>query len=160
MMPLMTRWSGVGKATIYRRFSCRGALAAEGLVREAARRWPAGSEPHDPEGYIQSDFSAVNKLAAGLTRLMADAQLDPRFKDRFRDDFIEQRRLALKQVLSRNAQFQSLTASEMNYAVDLVFDPMWYRLLVEHAKLTDVLALQLCRTARDFARGQTHKDNI
>lgn len=139
----VARISGVAKATIYRRYACRGELAADVLLREAQRRWPPTEKMYSPESYVRNVFSAVNGLAPGLKGLMADAQLDERFTSSFRSRFIAQRREALKKVLAHDARFLRLSEGQLDLAADLVFGPMWYRLLVGHAAVDDHLAEQL-----------------
>ncbi|NEW36981.1 TetR family transcriptional regulator, partial [Nocardia cyriacigeorgica] len=73
--------------------------------------------------------------AATLRGMMADAQLDPEFAEHFRA-WVNERREIVAVILTRGMRRGELAADlDVEYAVDLIFGPFWYRLLVEHAPL-------------------------
>lgn len=73
-----------------------------------------------------------------LCGLMAEAQLDPAFSAQFQQ-WVQSRRAVVAEILRRGMDRGELTADlDVDHAVDLVFGPFWYRLLVGHAPLRPV----------------------
>jgi catechol 2,3-dioxygenase-like lactoylglutathione lyase family enzyme len=69
---------------------------------------------------------------------MAEAQLDPVFGDAFRT-WVQGRRDAVAAMLHRAVARGDLAADlDIDHAVDLIFGPLWYRLLVGHATVDPV----------------------
>jgi AcrR family transcriptional regulator len=154
----IARRAGVSKQTIYRWWPTRSAVVQEALTEGAAALAPA------PDlGSLEADLRAlVGATARGmggayadmLTGLMAEAQLDDDFAERFRAGFLAQRRAVLREVIERaGARGEIAAHTDIDLLTDLVFGTLWYRLLARHApvdgqladRLTD-LVLRLCRT--------------
>lgn len=139
--------AGVGKQTIYRWWSSKAAVVFEALAEEVAT-----ISPHGPTGDREADVAAfltavfrslrgAHSLGPAMRGLMAEAQLDPEFADAFRA-FLAQRREALRVVIDPSASIEDARVATI---IDMVFGAMWYRLLVDHAKLDAKFARALAR---------------
>lgn len=98
------------------------------------------------------------QVAALLCALMAQAQTDPAFGDRFREAFLLGRRNALATILTRAAQRGDLPDHPSPGAVlDIVFGVIWYRMLATRqpldAALSDDLLHALTGAHRQPATG-------
>ncbi|SDM65158.1 TetR/AcrR family transcriptional regulator [Allokutzneria albata] len=132
--------SGVAKSTIYRWWRSKGELVMEAYTQVTARRVP------DPDtGAVEKDLlvfldmlyraNAVPRRARVLRGLMAEAQLDDGFRSAFQE-WIQGHRTLMAAILRRGVERGELAADlDVEYAVDQVFGPFWYRLLVGHIDL-------------------------
>jgi AcrR family transcriptional regulator len=141
--------SGVGKQTIYRWWPTKADVLLEALALKADLHIPVPAEDGyaaDLRAFLTATFAlARNKdVVAVLRALMAEAQIDDGFGERFRDSFLRGRREALRQLLDRAAARGDLPATiTRELAIDLVFGTLWYRLLAAHRSLDDQLAEDL-----------------
>ncbi|WP_051950935.1 TetR/AcrR family transcriptional regulator [Actinacidiphila yeochonensis] len=138
--------AGVSKATVYKWWPSRGAVALEGFVRRAAGCWtpPAGA------GAVQSlRFLVVAAVrlftttpAGPLMRsLAADAQSDPEIARALREQWLGPRRAVAAEVIRRGMREGELRAGlDVEATLDLLFAPVYYRLLLGHAPLTEEFA--------------------
>ncbi len=143
--------AGTGKQTIYRWWPSKGALALDALLDEANAQIPAketGSLAGDLEAFLGATFRTLRGkrgLAPILQALMAEAQVDPTFREVLRTTLIEPRRALLAEIFARFRPRRGLSEIDPMTAVDAVFGAMWYRLLVGHAPLDDAFAASLAR---------------
>jgi AcrR family transcriptional regulator len=143
--------AGTGKQTIYRWWSCKGALVLDALLAEANAQIPApetGSLAGDLEAFLRATFRALRGdkgLAPVLRALMVEAQVDPAFREVFRRALLEPRRALLAEVFSRGCGPRKLPPAELQTLVDAIYGAMWYRLLVGHAPLDDAFARALAQ---------------
>jgi AcrR family transcriptional regulator len=143
--------AGTGKQTIYRWWSSKGALALDALLEEANAQIPApetGTLAGDLEAFLGATFRTLRGkkgLAPILQALMAEAQVDPPFREVFRRTLIEPRRALLADIFARFRCGRELSESERMALVDATYGAMWYRVLVGHASLDDAFAASLAR---------------
>lgn len=134
--------AGVGKPTLYRWWP-----NVPSIVMEVQRRY-AETQIGDPDtGSLSSDLlqfigktcSSLNGQSGDIMRcLMAEAQLNPDFAKDFRETFIASRRSALIGILQRGILRGELRRnSDLELLADLVYGPIWYRLLNRHALLDE-----------------------
>jgi AcrR family transcriptional regulator len=147
--------AGVGKQTIYRWWRSKADVVLEALADHASATIPVpdtGGLEGDLTAFLSSTFRALSgpqSLAAVMRGLMAQAQLDEEFADRFRT-YIEGRRGVLRSLLVRAVARGELAPDvEVELLVDMLFGAMWYRLLLGHAPLgrraAAALAALTCR---------------
>ena len=137
--------AGVGKQTLYRRWPSKAAVVLEALTRRTAAEVVApdtGSVVKDVRSLLRSAFAA---LRAGrqkvVVSLMAEAQLSEEFAIAFREQFIARRRDALTSLLQRGIDRGELASdTDVEFLADMIYGPMWYRLLNRHAPIDDRLA--------------------
>ena len=147
--------AGVGKQTIYRRWQSKAAVVLEALTARTA------AEVTTPDtGSVQEDVRLLLRSAFRLLRggrqkvvvtLMAEAQLNDDFADAFREHFIARRRKALTDLILRGIQRGEMEpGTDAEFMADMIYGPMWYRLLNRHAPIDDNFADQL--SAHVFSR--------
>lgn len=140
--------AGVGKPTIYRWWSSKAAVVLDAFVTRARAQIPApqrGSLREDLREFLETAFRTLDTGAAPIVRgLMAEAQTDPTFRQAFWDIFISARRGALAEVLERGVQRGEIPEdTDVDFLIDAIYGPMWYRLLVQHAPVDAAFAHQL-----------------
>ena len=93
----------VGKQTIYRWWSSKGAVVLEAAIAKATIEVPLSrhrSMRENLRDFLENTFNSVNEWSMPIMKgLMAEAQLDPVFAQQFKDIFIAARRNSLRQIL-------------------------------------------------------------
>jgi AcrR family transcriptional regulator len=143
--------SGTGKQTIYRWWPSKADVLLDAAALKADLFVPVpdeGSLAADLRGFLAASFVLAGKkpLADALRALMAQAQLDEEFRERFWAAFLQRRRDALGVLLDRAAARGELPVSTEAVA-DVVFGVIWYRLLTDRPlddRLADELVTLLC----------------
>jgi len=140
--------AGVGKQTIYRWWPGKAELVLEHMIALAATM-PApdtGDMIADLRIFLRATCQAwiVGGTGAVVAALMAEAQVNPAFAQLFFQHLIGQRRAALREVLQRGRGRGDLSAGQdLDLLLDMIYGPMWYRLLLGHAPLDDGFIDQL-----------------
>ena len=136
--------SGVGKATIYRRYPDK-----ESLVRAAiASLNPTIGELPDT-GSVRGDMLHVFRLiyqgsvdrqtATFAPRLLAESADDPEFHRLFREALIEPRRTGMRKILRRGVERAELPPdTDLELVIDMLAGPVIYRVLVDGGTLDGV----------------------
>lgn len=132
--------ANVAKSTVYRWWKSKPALVMDAYAHETATHVPepdTGTLTGDLTAFV-TDLYRIGRdpvRTKALTGLMAEAQLAPDFAEPFRD-WVATRREIVANLLTRAASRGELPAGiDLDHAVDLIFGPFWYRLLVAHAPL-------------------------
>jgi len=144
--------AGVGKQTIYRWWPSKADILLEAGAAKADLRVPVsdhGSYRADLRTFLEASYEMAGHpgLADLLRALMAEAQIDPEFGDRFRAAFLERRREALAVIIDRARERGDLPARPApGIAADIVFGTIWYRTLatrqpLDAALVDDLIAL-------------------
>ena len=145
--------AGVSKATIYRWWTTKETLALDALFHE----WETASSLPDT-GSLRGDLLAllrpwVRRLRARpygrvIAALLAEAHADPGFGDQYRSRFVQARREPARIVVRRAIERGELPArTNIDLALDLVYGPVYHRLLHGHAPLTDRFVTDVVDTA-------------
>ncbi|HTJ28386.1 MAG TPA: TetR/AcrR family transcriptional regulator [Candidatus Limnocylindria bacterium] len=136
--------AGVGKQTIYRWWRGKAEVVLDAVAQDAtATIVPEHTDDPaaDLRRFLAASFRRIHEEGADVLRgLVAEAQIDARFRTLLREHFLAGRRAVLRAVLARTA-----TRVPLDLAVDFVFGAMWYRLLDDHAPLDDELATEIVR---------------
>lgn len=140
--------ANVGKQTIYRRWPSKAAVVLEALTRRTAGEVIApdtGSVREDVRTLLRSAFAVLRSgRQSVVVSLMAEAQGSEEFATAFREMFIAPRRAVLADLIQRGVRRGELDASlDVEFMIDLIYGPMWYRLLNRHAPIDDAFADQL-----------------
>jgi AcrR family transcriptional regulator len=128
--------SGVGKATIYRRYSSKEELVAAAIVHLNADI----PMPED-SGSVLGDFAATAQMVlegaartGALTlmpRLLSEVTNDPEMHALFSEHLVEPRRRVVRGIVERAKERGEIRADvDLDLAVDLMVGPMIYRLIV------------------------------
>jgi AcrR family transcriptional regulator len=144
--------SGVSKATIYKHWPSRIAIAANafGLLF-------ADSLPLPDNGNLGDDLVEhvrnVSRFFAGprghtFAELLGASVEDPAGSLYFREHFLDERRTTVLQIWNRAVE-RGEVASDLapDDVIDLLFGPLVFRLLTGHYELTDANAECLVTTA-------------
>jgi AcrR family transcriptional regulator len=135
--------AGVSKATIYRWWPTKETLALDALYQE----WAAVPPPRDT-GSLRGDLLSLLRpwvrLAGGrpygraIAALVSEAQADPEFGREYRARFVEPRREQARVILRRAVERGEIPAgTRTEVALDLLYGPVYHRLLHGHAPLND-----------------------
>lgn len=144
--------SGAGKQTIYRWWPSKADVLLDAMATKADLYVPipdTGSYAADLRAFLHASFALARRtqVADGLRALMAEAQIDPAFGERFRASFLRHRRDALETILDRALSRGELPPSPSTGTVaDIVFGTVWYRLLATRQALDDQLVEGLVTT--------------
>jgi AcrR family transcriptional regulator len=138
----------VGKQTIYRWWKCKAELVLEAYANHAASKIPVpdrGTVRGDLEAFLGAGFKRLTDISGPIMRgLMTDAVHDEEFREVLVSAFLGKRRDALKAILQRGVVRGELErGADLDLASDLILGAMWYRLLLQHAKLDVKFARQL-----------------
>ncbi|MDO0924112.1 TetR/AcrR family transcriptional regulator [Streptomyces sp. TG1A-8] len=138
--------AGVGKATIYKWWPSRGAVAMEGFMLRAADSWSL------PEGVRATEalrilVAAAVRLFTGtaagplMRALVADAQSDDELARAVREQWLAPRRAVAAEILRSGVTRGELRADlDVETTLDLVFAPVYHRLLFGHGALDEAFA--------------------
>jgi AcrR family transcriptional regulator len=136
----------VGKATIYRRWPSRGALALDAFLTEFRSQQPlpdTGTLRGDLLAALRAWIRSVTGTSAGpvLAGLIAEAQLDPGLAADWRERVVERLRAQHRTLLDRAVERAEIPAdTDYEVVLDLVFGAAYHRLLHGHQPLTDAFA--------------------
>ncbi|HEX3337264.1 MAG TPA: TetR/AcrR family transcriptional regulator [Jatrophihabitans sp.] len=143
--------AGVSKATIYRWWASKELLALDALATQWAIPAPSSERA---TGSLRGDLLArfrpwvrqLNRMPYGrvIAGLIAEAQIDPDFAKLYREHFVQPRRDATRPVLLRAIERGEIAAdTNLEVTLDLLYGPIYHRLLHGHAPLTDRFVQQV-----------------
>ncbi len=141
--------AGVGKQTIYRWWSSKAAVIMEAYSEKATQNIPTpdtGSVKQDLYQVLQQLFAMLTTTTTGtaVTGLIAEAQIDTSLAEAFREQFIKGRRAVTQTILERGIERGEVRPDvNLELALDAIYGPIWYRLLLKHATLDDAFAEEL-----------------
>ena len=142
--------SGVAKTTIYRWWPNRASLMVEVLVEvaTAAVPLPDGADPvRAIKGELLYGAMAANHLTGKLiTALIGEAQQDPEVREALLAGLFYPRRVATARVI-RRAQDKGAIRQDVptDIAADLLFGPLFFRMLVRHDPVTRPFMMHVFR---------------
>jgi AcrR family transcriptional regulator len=152
--------AGVGKATIYRRWSSKGLLALDAFVASFREQQPlpdTGTLRGDLLATLRAWVRAVTRTPAGpmLTGLIAEAQHDKELHAAWRDRVLEplrvQRRVMLDRAIARG---EIPSPVDREVVLDMLFGAAEHRLLLGHLPLTDAFIREMVDMILDGIRGR------
>ena len=141
--------SGAGKQTIYRWWPSKDDVLLEAGAAKADLHVPIpdeGSYRADLRAFLTASFALgrQRQLTDVLRALMARAQIDDAFGQRFRTAFLQRRRDAFAVILDRaQARGELPPGVSAGTIADIVFGVIWYRMLATRQALDNKLADEL-----------------
>ena len=150
-MDEVARRAGVSKATIYRWWPSKERLALDALAEEWASAPPAGlSDTGSLRGDLltrllpwlrQLNRKPYARIVAGL---VAEAQTNREFAELYRSHFVQARRDATREILLRARDRGEIAVdTDLDVTLDLLYGPIYHRLLHGHAPLTEQFVQQV-----------------
>ncbi|PIG95240.1 TetR/AcrR family transcriptional regulator [Gloeocapsopsis sp. IPPAS B-1203] len=144
----IARESGVGKTTIYRWWSSKVAVVMDAFLEKLS------PEIQFPEGLsateaLSQQMATLIKAFSGdygriVAQIIAEGQAEPEALASYRDHFIYPRRAAAKAIIEqgiKNGEFEPSLDPEL--AIDILYGPIYFRLLVGHLPLDYQFAEEL-----------------
>ena len=138
--------AGVGKATIYRRWSSKEELVRDAIVfiHDDVEAPDTGSLRGDYEGMASRVRSAAKRAGAAtfMARLLGETANDPELHAIFYDNLVEPRRAQTRTILERAmARGEIRDDVDIDLIIDLFAGPVIYRLLITRGDLEQLPAI-------------------
>lgn len=134
--------AGVSKATIYRWWDSKALIVIDAFIEHHVIRTPMRRDLPPGESIAQHMRSLVEQYSGWggriVAQIIAEAQSDPAIGREFRERFHYGRRAVVREVLDewrRTGEIDPGTDIEM--LMDVLYSPIYMRLLVGHAPLND-----------------------
>ena len=145
--------AGVSTATIYRWWPTKETLALDALHHE----WAAAGPPARETGSLRKDLFSllrpwvrlIGKQPYGrvIAALITEAQTDSAFAQQYKERFVEPRRAPARSMLARAIERGELPpTTNIELALDLLYGPVYHRLLHGHAPLNERFLRDLVET--------------
>jgi AcrR family transcriptional regulator len=149
--------AGVSKVTIYKWWPTRGAVAVEAYFRRYRPTMhfdDTGDIARDLIGQLRLLVDAFRgRAGAVMAELIGQAQTDPILAETLRTQWIQPRRDASAAVFQRAIDRGQLRADiDVQAAMDQLYGPVYFRLMLRHLPLEDGLPENLVYTLLDGAR--------
>jgi AcrR family transcriptional regulator len=132
--------AGVSRPTIYRYWPNAPAVAMAAFLEASGA--PAARTSRSPLAALRAQLHAVADAFAApagrsIAAMVAAAQSETELAKAFRNEFIARNRDAARVMLERCiAERLVVPPADIELALDLVFGPLFYRLLMGHAPIT------------------------
>lgn len=142
--------AGVSKATIYKWWTNKAAVVMDGFLSAAAARLPVP----DTGSVFNDILIHATSLARFLTsregkiikELIGEGQFDSGLAEAYRTRYFHPRRLEAKHLMERGVQRGELRENlDLDLSIDLIYGPIFYRLLVIGENLDDVYVENLVK---------------
>ena len=137
--------AGVSKATIYRWWPNKAAVVMDGFLSIVSSEVPFPHTGHAREDIrihmrrLAEAFSG--KIGRTVSALLAESQADPELAEALRSRWLSVRRAEAREILERGVERGELREDlDQEVAVDVLYGPIYYRMLVGHAPLDDDFA--------------------
>ena len=149
--------AGVSKATIYRWWPTKESLALDALYTE----WSAAAPDPRDTGSLRGDLiellSPWARLVGGqrpyarvIAALLAETHTDPAFAAEYQQRVVQPRRDQARAIFARAIERGEISPGlDLEVALDLIYGPLYHRLLQGHAPLDDAFV----KSAVDMALG-------
>jgi AcrR family transcriptional regulator len=137
--------AGVSKATVYRWWPNRAAVVMDGFLSIVSSEVPfphTGRAREDIRIHMRRLAEAFSgKIGSTVAALIAEGQSDPELAEALRSRWLSVRRAEARKILELGIERGELREDlDPEVAVDVLYGPIYYRMLVGHAPLDDDFA--------------------
>jgi AcrR family transcriptional regulator len=144
-MEAIAERAGVSKATIYRWWPNRAAVVMDGFLSTVSSEVPfphTGHAREDIRLHMRRLTDAFGgRIGRTVAALLAEGQADPELAEALRSRWLLVRRAEAREILELGIERGELREGlDPEVAVDVLYGPIYYRLLVGHAPLDDDFA--------------------
>ncbi|MDY6941284.1 MAG: TetR/AcrR family transcriptional regulator [Cyanobacteriota bacterium] len=148
----IARQAGVGKTTIYRWWPNKAAVVMDAFFEKLSPEIQFCEELSATEAIVKQMTLLVKAFSGEYGRLVAqivaEGQACPETLKRYRERFLEGRRAAAKAIVDRGIESGEFDPSlDSDLALDLLYGPIYFRLLVGHLPLNEEFAKEVSRQA-------------
>ena len=142
--------AGVGKATIYRWWPNKAAIVIDAFFEEVVPRtnFETGATASE---IIAKQLGRMIKVLSGhqgriVAQIIAEGQSNPDVLELFRSVVLRDRRAVVRELIEKGmADGEFSPDLDVETAIDVVYGPIWYRLMVGHQPLDRAFAEKLPR---------------
>ncbi|NUJ19019.1 TetR/AcrR family transcriptional regulator [Bacillus glycinifermentans] len=132
----------VSKATIYKWWSNKAAVVMDSFLSTATARLPVldtGSTVNDIVTHATNlAMFLTSREGNVITELIGAGQLDSKLAEEYRTRFFKPRRLQAKHLLEKGIERGELKENlDIEVSIDLIYGPIFYRLLVTGDEVDD-----------------------
>jgi len=143
-MDVVAERAGVSKATIYRWWPTKETLALDMLYNEWTKVTPQTYESGSLRLDLLALLGAWSRLASGrpygrvVAALLMEGQTDPGFSAEYLRRMVQPRRDQARAIFNQAVERGEIPAeTKVEVAIDLIYGPLYHRLLHRHAPLDD-----------------------
>jgi len=148
----IARAAGVGKATIYRWWPNKAAIVIDAFFEQVVPKTTFERTPTAAEA-IERQAARMARILSGpqgriVAQIIAEGQSDPAVLEHFRSVFLRNRRGAARAIIQAGMDSGEFRKDiDIELIIDLIYGPMWYRLMVGHQPLNREFAETFSRLA-------------
>jgi AcrR family transcriptional regulator len=144
-MEAIAERAGVSKATVYRWWPNRAAVVMDGFLSTVSSEVPfphTGHAREDMRIHMRRLTEAFDgKIGRTVAALIAEGQANPELAEALRSRWLSVRRAEAREILEFGIDRGELREDlDLEVAVDVLYGPIYYRMLVGHAPLDDDFA--------------------
>ena len=147
--------AGVGKTTIYRWWPSKAAVVVDAFMENHLVHTPVRTDVSVPEALALHLRSLIHQYAgpAGrlVSQLLAESQYDPETLAMFRERFFDNRYWTIIELVQRGVDNGELSpALDARIVSEMLYAPVYHRLLIGHRPLDDQFADDLIATVLEL----------
>jgi AcrR family transcriptional regulator len=130
----------VSKATIYKWWPNRASVIMSAFLREARYALPYPEELKAKDIFDRLQTMAMEfhgAIGSMICALIAEGQSDPEIAQAFREGYVFARRQQGVELVKQAIEKKLIRKADPNVVLDLLYAPLYYRLLVGHQPLSE-----------------------